>query len=239
MKPQTYDRERVHFNLARLNSYGRHFEIAVDPDLAIAYRNSKGKTSDIREVIKSEKIFDDVKRGLLAAEGDLSQVFGTHEVLKIASKIILEGEIQLSEEYREKIRDAKKRQLINLIARNALDPRTKLPHPPQRIENAFEEAKVRIDDFKSPEDQLDAIVKQLRPVLPISFEKKKIEVHLPSAIAAKAYPIVMQFAKPYKEEWRNDGSYYCLIEMAAGIEPEFYERLNKITHGAAETKVIK
>ncbi|MBI1969435.1 ribosome assembly factor SBDS [Candidatus Woesearchaeota archaeon] len=234
---QTFDKERVSFNLARLKKAGRNFEVAVDPDLAIEFK--KGKPGmEVRDVIRSEHIFMDVKKGLFAPEKELASIFGTLDVLEIAKQILLEGEIQLTTEYREKMREAKRKRLVVLIARNAVDPRTGLPHPPQRIENAMDEAKIHLDDYKSAEDQMEEVLKQLRPVLPIKIEVKKIAVRVPPEFAGKAYPVIAQFAKPHKEDWLNDGSYACEVEIPGGLVPDFYDKLNHLTHGNVETREL-
>ena len=123
---QTFDHERVHFNLARLKKGGHQFEVAVDPDAAVLHR-SKG-VGDIRDILRSEKIFTHVSKGLFTPEHELKEVFGTTDVLKISEIILREGEIQLTEEYRQKLREQKYRRLIALIAQNAIDPRTKFPN---------------------------------------------------------------------------------------------------------------
>jgi ribosome maturation protein SDO1 len=234
---QTMDKERVSFNLAKLKKGGVNFEVAVDPDLAIEHK--KGKAVDIKEVIRSEKIFSDVKKGVFAPENKMKELFKTTDTLAVAEIILKEGEIQLTEEYREKVREEKRRKIISTIVRNSIDPRTKLPHPPQRIENAFAEAKIKIDMFKTAEDQIDDIIKKLRPILPINFEKKRILIKFPAEYAGKAYAILSGFAKPEKEEWKNDGSFECEVEIPAGIEPDFYDKLNNATRGNVETKVMK
>ncbi|MBI4150400.1 ribosome assembly factor SBDS [Candidatus Woesearchaeota archaeon] len=236
-RQQIFDKERVSFNLARLKKGGSVFEVAVDPDLAIEFK--KGKAVDIKDVLRSEKIFSDVSRGVFAAETQLKAVFGSTDVLRIATTIMKEGEIQLTAEYREKLREEKRKRIITIIARNAIDPQTKFPHPPQRIENAMAEAKIKIDEYKTAEEQVDPIVKQLRPILPISFEQRKIAIRIPATHAGKAINAIMQFAKPQQEKWNDDGSYSCVIEIPAGLEADFYDRLNKLTHGGAETRVIQ
>ncbi|MFO8015908.1 MAG: ribosome assembly factor SBDS [Candidatus Woesearchaeota archaeon] len=233
---QTMDQEKVSFNLARLKKGGQNFEIAVDADLAIDLRN--GKDIDIRDVVRSEHIFSDVKKGTLAPENLVRQTFGTEEPLEAARKIISEGEIQLTQEHRNKLREEKRRKIVDTIRRNAIDPKTNLPHPPQRIENAMEEAKIHIDEFKPADEQVEGIVKKLRPVLPLSFETKRLSVRLPPEHAGRAYGAVSDFAKPQKESWNNDGSYSCEIEIPAGLEADFYEKINGLTHGTAETKEI-
>ncbi len=234
---QTMDHEKVSFNLAKLKKGGMNFEVAVDPDLAIDI--NKGKNIDIRDAVRSEKIFSDVKKGLLAPENKLEELFGTSEPLKIAERIIREGEIQLTEEYREKLREEKKKKILSIIHRNGVDPKTNLPHPVQRIENAMDEAKVKIDMFKSADDQIEGIIKKLQPVLPIRFEVKRIKLKFPPEYAGKAYSLLSGFAHPENETWNQDGSFNCEVEIPAGIEPDFYDKLNSATHGNIETEVMK
>jgi len=42
----------------------------------------------------------------------------------------------------------KRKQIVEFIAKNYVDPRSHLPHPPLRIEQALTEARVSIDAFK-------------------------------------------------------------------------------------------
>lgn len=234
---QTMEGERVHFNLAKLKKGGLNLEVAVDPDLAIEFK--KGKSINIKDVIRSEKIFIDVKKGVFAPENRLRELFGTTDVHFVAAAILNEGEIQLTEEYREKLKEDKRKKIISIIVRNGIDPRTKLPHPPVRIENAMAEARVGIDMYKSAEEQVEDIIKKLRPVLPISFERKRISIRFPPNYAGKAYAILSGFGKPEKESWRNDGSFECEIEVPAGLEADLYDKLNSATKGSAETKTLE
>src|SRR3989344_3837923 len=166
-------KERVHINLARLKKGGETFEIDVDPDLAIKFK--KGVPGiDVRDVLKAEHVFKDAQKGLIASEARLEELFGTDDIMEIASAIIREGEIQLTSEYRNELREQKKRRIIAIIHQNGIDPRTKLPHPVQRIELAMVEAKVRIDEHKRAEDQIQDVVDSMRSILPITFAMKQI-----------------------------------------------------------------
>lgn len=230
---QTMDHERASFNLVRLKKSGKTFELAVDADKAVEFREKK--SVPIREIVRSqEHIFSDVKDGVLANEHDLANIFGTMDFEHIARIILTDGQIQLTAEHRQKVREAKRRKIIDLIVRNAMDPKTKFPHPPTRIENAMEEARVKIDEFKSPEDQLDGIVKALRSIIPISMELKKLSIMIPAPYAGKAVALLRQFAKPTEERWQDDGSYMCVMEIPAGLEADFYDRLKHATDGYIE-----
>ena len=221
--------EKIKLNLAKLKKKGETFEINIDPDLAMDFK--KGENITISEILKAEQIFSDAKKGELASEAKLEEVFNTTNPLEIAEIIIKEGEIQLTSEFRSQEREQKKKKIMDLIHKNAIDPATKLPHPLTRIENAFREAKVQIIDFKSAEEQLDEVVTKLRPILPIKFEQSQLEVNIPAAYAAKSYSLVKKHSKITKEEWNQDGSWTANVELPAGLKPEFVDKLNSLTHG--------
>lgn len=233
---QLFDYQKIDINIARLKTYGKIFEIVVDPDLAIDFKH--GKEIDFNEIMKAPKIFTDANKGLLASEEEMQKIFRTAEPVEVAKKILADGDIQLTSEYREKIREEKRKKLINIIHRNGIDPKTKLPHPVQRLENAFAEAKVKIDEFKRAEDQVNDVLKKLTVILPIRFAKKEIELIVPSQYAARLYGRVQRMAEIKKEEWLNDGSWFAVVEIPAGIQNEFFDELNKETKGDITTKIL-
>lgn len=221
--------EKLKLNLARIKKANQTFEINVEPDLAIKFK--KGEPVDIKEVLKAEQIFSDTKKGEVASEAKLKEVFHTADSLKIAEIIIKEGEIQLTSEYREQQREQKKRKLVGLIHRNSVDSSTKLPIPVQRIELAFEEAKVKVDEYRSAEEQLDDVLSKLKPILPIKFEQANLVLQIPPAYAPKAYSLVQKYSKILKENWNSDGSWTATVEVPGGLKAEFLDKLNSFTHG--------
>lgn len=234
----TYDHERVQLNLARVRKGGAIFEIVVDPDKAVAWKENAG-AGDVSEILKAEEIFSDAKKGMAASEHQLTSIFGTDDPLKVAQIILEEGEIQITQQHREKLREEKRRKLIDLIHTNAIDPRSGNPHPSKRIELAMDEAKVRIDEFKRAEDQMQETVKKLMPVLPIRIERAKLIIHLPAAIAAKLYSTVQQYGSMVDETWLNDGSWRCTVEIPAGLKNELIDTLNSKTHGSVTIELLK
>ncbi len=234
---QLYRGERPSFNVARLKAGGEKFEVVINPDTAIEFR--AGRITDLKDVIHSDKIFSDAHKGQLASEHTVKNVFKTEDRTEVIKQIIRKGEIQLTSEYREKLREQKLRWIIQIIHRNGIDPRTGLPHPPQRIENALEQAKAKIDEHKRAEDQIQDILKKIRTVLPIRFETKEIEVIVPAQYASKAHQTIKGLGTVLKEEWQDDGSLISRIEIPAGMQQQFFDELNKQTHGNCETKTIK
>ncbi len=228
---------KIHLNLARLKKAGHNFEVDVDPDLALSYRAGKGV--DIREVLKAQKVFEDTKKGLLASESVMMQVFNTSNALEVAAIIIKEGEIQLTSEHREKMRELKKKHLINIIHLYGVDPRTNAPHPVTRIENAFADGKIKVDEFKTAEEQVKEILRALSPILPIKFETKEIEIHIPSHYASSANGIIKQMSKVLSSNWAPDGSFTGTIEIPGGLEEDFFTKLNKVTHGTVTSRLVR
>ncbi|MEM3374094.1 MAG: ribosome assembly factor SBDS [Candidatus Woesearchaeota archaeon] len=235
--PKTFDQEKISLNLAKLKKGSEHFEVIINPDKIIEYK--KNPNMDVREVILFEKIFSDAKKALEASHEKMKSIFGTDDALKVAKIILNEGEIQFTQEYRDQKRKEKRNRIIDIIVRNAIDPRTGLPHPRIRIESAMEEAKVRIDDLKEAEDQVNAIVSALKPILPIKLSTKEIELKIPSQFGAKAYPVVERFGKIVSDNWLNDGSWLCVVEIPAGLQTELFDALNKLTKGDFDSRVVR
>ena len=223
--------------IARLKTHGQEFEILVDCNNALALK--EGKNIDMRDILAAMRIFSDAKKGLEASENLMKQIFGTNDVEEVAKQIIQKGEIQLTQEYRDRLREEKRKQIINIIHRNGVDPKTHLPHPPQRIENAFIEAKFHVDEFKPVQEQVQEALKKLRPILPIKFEVKEIAIKISPEYAPKCYAIVKTFGTILREEWQSNGYWIAGVELAGGMENDFYDKLNKICHGNVESKVLK
>jgi len=209
----------------------------VDPDGALALK--RGERVNLEDILAVEDIFENASRGDRSPEEDLQKAFGTLEVLPIAEIIIKKGDISLTAEQRKQFIENKRRQVIEVIARNAINPQTKTPHPPTRIEQAMTEARVNIDPTKSTDELVKIAMKAIRPLIPIRFEVVDVAVKIPPSYAPKAYGEVAAFGKLSREAWQNDGSWIGVVEIPAGMQTEFYALINRLTKGEAETKLLK
>ena len=131
-----------------------------------------------------------------------------------------------------------RKQIIDFISRQAVDPKTNLPHPPLRIENAMEQIRYQIDAHKPVEEQARDIVKLLRPILPLKIEQISVAVHIPTAYSARAYGAIKNIGEIKQDEWRSDGSWQGVIEMPAGAYASFLNKLGDITKGSGEAKIL-
>ncbi len=219
---------------ARLESHGERFEILVDPDQAVRLR--QGEDLDIEDVVAALSVFENASHGTRASEEALIKVFHTTDFAAIARRIIEKGEIHLTADQRRRMIVEKRRQVITFIARNAINPQTGHPHPPQRIEMAMEEAKVNIDPFKHLDELVKDTMKAIRPIIPIRFEEIRIAVKIPPDFAARAFTEIRTSAVIEKDEWQKDGSWICVVRIPAGIQAEFYDLINRITKGQGEVR---
>jgi ribosome maturation protein SDO1 len=223
--------------IARLHKGADHFEVLVDPHEA--EHIIEGKTDSILSALAIDAVFSDSKKGTHAPIESLQKHFNTTDISTIANEIIQKGEIQLTTDQRREMQENKKKRIIDLIVKNAMDPKTKMPHPRTRIELALEEAKVHIDPFKSVNQQMKTILEQLRPLIPISMEQARISIKIPPEHVGKAYGAVRSFGTLEREEWQSDGTWIGIVKLPAGMQTDFYDRLNTLTKGNVETRILK
>jgi len=223
--------------VARLDSHGSHFEVLVDPYEAQKMRN--GEDVDIEDLLAIDEVFKDASKGDRASDEHISKVFGTSNVEEVARKIVMEGEIQLTTDQRRKMTEEKRKQIVTYIAHHAINPQLKAPHPPQRIENAMNEARIHIDPFKSVEAQVKDVLDAIKPLIPIRLEKTTIAVKLSGDNYGKVYKDITDFGVIKKEEWTGSGFWIGLVEIPAGMQGDFFDRLNNKTHGEVETRIVE
>ncbi len=223
--------------VARYESHGESFEILIDP--GVVQKMKDGKEVDLLDHMVIDTIFKNAKKGTRAQEEKIKEIFGTTEPLQVAKVIILKGEVQLTTEQRKIMQENKRKRIVEYIARNAMNPQTGGPHPPTRIETAMEEARIHIDPFKSVEAQVPAVMDAIRPLIPIRFDKVRIAVKVSGENYGRCYEEFKHFGKILKEEWQKDGSWIGVVEMPAGLQTDFMEKVGNRTHGEAETKVVK
>ncbi|MEM4625551.1 MAG: ribosome assembly factor SBDS [Candidatus Pacearchaeota archaeon] len=220
--------------IARAKVNGKTFEILVDIDKALEFKKT-GK-GNIEEIIAIDTVYSDIKKGFRASEKDLSEAFKTTDIKEISEEIIKRGEVQITQEYREKKASEKEKQIIDFLTKNAVDPRTNRPYTPERIEKSLEEAGVNITN-KPIEAQINEIVEKLKKVIPLKIETKKVLITIPAQYTGQVYGIIQGYKE--KEEWMPNGDLKCIVNIPIGFQIEFYDKLNSITHGSILSEEIK
>ena len=218
--------------VARIKKGSKHFEILVNLDDALKFK--KGEASYITP--ETNAIFNDIKKGDRASSSDLKINFGTDDIQKIVEKIIKDGEIQTTQEHRSAEQEARFNQVVDFIAKNALDPRTGNPHTVEKIKNTLKKSRINIQN-RPVESQINNIVESISMILPIKLQLKRVKIIIPAMYTGKAYGVV----SPYKKEdkWKDNGDLEVVIEIPNGLIMDFYDKLNLITHGSAITQELK
>jgi len=216
---------------------GEKFEILVKPDPALEYK--LGKTKDISPILVSDEIYTDSGQGKRASTEKLLKAFKTEDTILIAEKILQKGDLNLTTDQRRKMIAEKRKQIINFIAKTYVDPRSHLPHPPLRIEQAMGDAKASVDPNKNTSEQVKDIVEKIRTIIPLKSENLDLEIVIPAQYAAQSYGVLKSNGTLKKEEWQSNGSLKAILEIPAAARPNVIDRLGSITKGTATVEVKK
>ena len=212
---------------ARLKIKGKEFQVLVDVDKALEFKKQGGS---IGNVLAVNEIFYDLKKGLKASDSDLEHAFGSSDINEVGENIVKRGEIVLPSDYKKKEQETRERQVIAFLSKNAIDPVTGHAISETRIEAALEQAKIKIEN-KPIEQQINSIVSRLKGIIPIKIETKKLKITIPSVHTGKAYGLVNEYKE--KEDWLSNGDLRVIINIPAGLELDFYDKLNSVTHGSS------
>ena len=217
---------------ARMKVKGKHYEISVDLDEALKVRQGKG---DINLALQSLNVFYDLRKGTHASSEDLKEAFGTTNIYEIAKKIIVSGEVQKTQEFRDEEREKKIKQVINLIIKNATDQHGR-PYTEERIKSAIHEVHYAFDS-RPIEKQMHDVVSKLSEIIPIKIETKRVKLRVPSIYTGQVYGFLQDNKE--SEDWLSNGDLEVIMKIPAGLLHDFYEKINSITHGAIQSEELK
>jgi ribosome maturation protein SDO1 len=208
----------------------------VKPDPALDYK--MGKKKDLSAVLVSDEIYTDSGKGTKPSTDKLLKAFKTEDLAEIAQIILEKGDLNLTTDQRRKMIDDKRKQIVEFIVKTYVDPRTHLPHPPIRIEQAMKDGRVSIDPQKNVEEQVKEIVEKLRSIIALKSENLNLEIIIPAQYASQSYAVLKSVGSLKKEEWQNNGSLKAILEIPAAARPNVIDRLGSITKGSASVEVI-
>lgn len=221
----------------RFSVEGEKFELLVKPDPALEYK--LGKRKDISTILVSEEIYSDSNKGTRASTEKLMKAFKTTDPATIATIILQKGDLNLTTDQRRKMVSEKRKQIVEFIAKTFVDPRSHIPHPPLRIEQAMDDAKVSVDPFRNTDDQIKDIVEQLRSIIPLKSENMLLEILVPAQFAAQSYSVLKSAGTLKKEEWQANGSLKVILDIPAAARANVIDRLGSVTKGSASVEVAK
>ena len=225
------------FTSVRLTIEGERFEILVYPDPALNYK--MGKQVDPAQVLAIDEVYADSSKGLRASADKLKKHFKTDDHAKAALEVLRRGELQLTQEQRMRLTEEKRRQIVTIIAKNYVDPKTHLPHPPVRIEQAMQDARVSVDPFKDVNEQAKLVIESIRAIIPLKSERVRLAIRAPAQYSGQVIGVVKGFGEILKEEWGQDGGLSVVLEVPAASQPSLLDRLGAVTKGSAQVTLVK
>lgn len=221
--------------VARHSHEGDKFEILVKPDPALEYKT--GKRRDLSSVLVSDEIYTDAGKGTRASSEKMAKAFGTDDPAAVAEAIMKKGTLNLTTAQRRKMTEEKRRQIISIIAKTYVDPRSHLPHPPLRVEQAMKDARVSVDPQRGAEEQAKEVADSLRSVMPLKSESMELEITVPAQFASQSYSVLKAFGTLRGEQWQPDGSLKAILEIPAAQRPTVIDKLGSATRGTATAEM--
>jgi ribosome maturation protein SDO1 len=217
---------------ARIKIKGKHYEIYVDLDEALKIKNGQGTVSS---ALQSAQIYHDLKKGTTVPQTDLKEAFGTTDIYEIAKQIILKGEVQKTQEYRDEEREKKIKQVINLIQKNATDQNGR-PYTEERLKTAINDTHFHFDS-RPAEKQMRDLISKLKEIIPIRIETKKIKLTIPAQYTGHVYGLLQEYKE--SEEWLSNGNLQAVLNVPAGLLMDFYDKINSMTHGSVQSEELQ
>jgi ribosome maturation protein SDO1 len=223
--------------IVRFSVEGEKFEILVKPDPALEFK--LGKRKEISGVLISDEIYSDSNKGTRASTEKLMKAFKTTDTTAIATIMLQKGELNLTTDQRRKMVSEKRKQIVDFISKTYVDPRSHLPHPPLRIEQAMDDARVSVDPFRNTDEQIKEIIEQLRSIIPLKSESMVLEIVVPAQFAAQSYSVLKSSGTLKKEEWQSNGALKVILDIPAAARANVMDRLGSVTKGTASIEVAK
>jgi len=210
---------------------GKRYEVLLNPDLVDAFKGDH-ESVDLNAFMAMDEVFHDARGGERPTAEAIENTFGTQDICTIATTILTKGSIQLTTAQRKAMVERMRQQIVHQIHVQAVDPKTKSPHPKTRIELALDESRYSVDPFKRLEDQVKEAIDKLKPMIPLSFESVRLAFKVPGS----AYGSVSRILRPYqqKEQWLENGSWAAVIECPAGMKPDL---IDQIMRQSSDTEV--
>tara|TARA_B100001113_G_scaffold19153_1_gene14180 strand:- start:64 stop:750 length:687 start_codon:yes stop_codon:yes gene_type:complete len=212
--------------LARMEKGGKRYEILVDPEMVDDFKNDPNSVN-IDDFLAMDEVFHDARGGERPTEEAIQNTFNTQDILEITKIILDKGSIQLTTNQRKSMVERMRQKIVHHIHSQAVDPKTKSPHPVTRIELALDESRYSVDPFKKLDLQIKDAVDKLKLLIPLSFETVRLAFKIPGTGYGSSQRILRQYQ--VKEGWLEDGSWACVIDCPAGMKGEIIGMIMKVS----------
>eukprot|EP01122_Echinamoeba_exundans_P016170 TRINITY_DN8111_c0_g1_i1.p2 TRINITY_DN8111_c0_g1~~TRINITY_DN8111_c0_g1_i1.p2 ORF type:complete len:266 (+),score=84.42 TRINITY_DN8111_c0_g1_i1:30-800(+) len=203
------------------------FEVITKPGSALKYK--KGQLG-FDNVLMSDEVFTDYKKGQRPSAEELNAAFGTSVPKDAAKAVVDKGDVEMTAAERKEAVDRRRAEIVNYIHKYYIDPKAKTPHPVVRIENALDTLKVKVDPEVAAERQVQDIVKRLPEVMPIKKSEMGGKIIIPHKSLGSATGIIKKFCQVQSESYGADGATFVVTFVPGDYNP-LTQDLAKVTGG--------
>lgn len=162
--------------IVRLKKGKRVFEVLTNEGSADEYRLDK---LTLDQTVITPMVFKSCTKGDRYNSQDLRDAFSTDVVTEVIRIILLGGEIQHSSSERKAVIDAKRKEVLQYVHRNFIDPKSGLPHPVSRLDLAMSAKHFKVDPHLATEKLATNFIRLVEGEL--IFGKNELEAILTSA----------------------------------------------------------
>jgi len=171
--------------LVRIEVKGHKFELIANAELVWKYCELE-EDIPLVDIVEGMTIFTNARRGQKASEDEL-MLFELEDEHQIIEYIVKNGHLNITAAQRNSFLKEKMSEIVDFLHLHCINPRTNLPHPPERIKNAINEAGIIVKwDIPADEQAIDMIA-LLQPIIPIRMEVVKIEFRVPATLVGPLY----------------------------------------------------
>lgn len=217
------------FQVVRMKSGKNIFEVLAKVGKTELFRQGK---LGINNVLASDEVFSGHhQKGEKATASDLKAAFGTESLPECAKQILLKGEVEFTAAERKAKADQRRLEIANYIQKYMCDPKTKLPHPLTRVQNALDTIKFHADPEINFDKQIQDVLKQIMTVLPCKKLEMEAVLTIPAEFIGAARGIVSKHCEVQKEDWADDGACLLSVTLVPGDYDVLTTALAQITKG--------
>ncbi|KAF6001249.1 hypothetical protein F1559_001824 [Cyanidiococcus yangmingshanensis] len=211
----------------RHNKY--NFEVATVPGTVTKYR--EGLLRSLEDVLVTDVIFTDYHKGARASDKELQSAFGEgFKKEEVLERIVRRGDFQLSASERRQKLEQKRNEIIEYIHKNFVDPKSRLPLPRMRVEQALETIHPRIDMDLPADRQVAQLMSKLVVCMPMKKHQVEGTLRLPHSVLGASNAIVRSYCTVSREHYTGEGAVLDIM-IAPGDYDAFIKALNQASKG--------
>lgn len=190
----------------------------------------KDASNNLSKLLATDEVYKNSRSGDRVSDKALQECFGTTDLAQITERILKHGHLDLTTEQKRKLSEQKRKEVIDYIVRNSINPITKAPHPYNRVESALDSAKIVVDIQRPIDQQMEKIIEKVSIILPMDFKMFTFKVIVPLDFASKVNGIINKY-DIIERKWGS--SFNFTAKVPAGEKDSFMNTISGLTKGQA------